>query len=211
MRESSVQRRIWASYLAAGMTRYAFAAKLGVAYSTVDAWDTESSMPRLGEIMAVCALLGVRLEQIVYGEDGQPLDGHGGAEAELDDGAVKALLAQIEASPAEVAALGEYLATPGARFQRVTRSLVEAFVSSHVSALHHHAPAAEALEQAIEQGIAARTLASAVQSGGKPLEAAQLRAIVSATNPSGPSKADLSVPVAPRKRKVTGKRKASRR
>lgn len=65
--ESSVNRRLWAAYLAKGYTRQSWSTLLGVSYTTVDNWDTETSTPGLDFLIKAAPLVGYSLDELCFG------------------------------------------------------------------------------------------------------------------------------------------------
>lgn len=67
LHEPTIQRRLWALRKAKGYSRSAWAAVLGVAYSTVDFWDNEQQTPRIDQVGRQAVLLGVTVDDLVFG------------------------------------------------------------------------------------------------------------------------------------------------
>jgi DNA-binding XRE family transcriptional regulator len=175
--ESSPQRRVWASYLKAGYTRFGIAKALGVSYSTVDAWDMERSMPTLKMMQDIAELLGVPIQYLLYGHSGAP-DGSVHASA-LGRDAVRALLNELGATPQQRHALAQHEESVEGRYQAFTREYVKAWLAAYDAARQDNATPAEASAAAIVPAITARAVAGAVAaSGGKSASRDEVRAAI---------------------------------
>lgn len=60
--------RLVEAYKKAGYNRHAFATALGVAYTTVIAWERESSTPEVRSVERISDLLGVPASWLLYGD-----------------------------------------------------------------------------------------------------------------------------------------------
>lgn len=170
--ETSVQRRIWASYRKRGFTRFSFAAELNVPYSTVDNWDNGKSLPSLPLLMRVSELLEVPINNLCYGHRGGPGDGR---EAELTQSAVKELLAELGATKEARAAYAAHETSDAGRYQERTRSYIIAWFGAYDAARKNKASHDEAAAEAVTQAMAARSLSGALASGGQRISREELR------------------------------------
>lgn len=173
--ETTVQRRIWASYLAAKYTRFSFAAALNVPYSTVDNWDKGTSIPSLPLLVRVAELLEVPIQHLIYGHRGGPGDGR---EVVLTQTAVMELLAEAGATKEARAAYAAHETSDAGRYQERTRSYIIAWLSAYEAARKNSASHDEAADEAVTQAVAARMISGAIASGGRTLQRDELRAVL---------------------------------
>jgi transcriptional regulator with XRE-family HTH domain len=171
--EPTIQRRVWASYRQAGMSRYAFAKKLGVAYSTVDNWDTGKAMPEVTTLLEIAKLLQVPIEKLLYGHEG--LAGPDGREPQLTEDGIRAVLSEVHATPAQRAALGEFRQSPAGLYQEWTRSFVLGFLGRYNSARAAGATAAEAAIEGLGGGMEARAVTAALSGDARPVSREKLQ------------------------------------
>jgi transcriptional regulator with XRE-family HTH domain len=124
--ESTPQRRLWAAYLRRGYTRAQFARAIECTYNTLDAWDTEQRVPDLAKFARAAALVGYTVDELLHGHNGPR-----GAQAALDDSAVRALLDRLRASDEACTALAEHRTSPRGLYARFTAGGVTAFVRTY--------------------------------------------------------------------------------
>jgi transcriptional regulator with XRE-family HTH domain len=142
-----------------------FAKALGVAYTTIDAWDLGQNLPRVDQLLQIAELLDVPIAALCYGYAGQP---NPDVEPELTDHQLKLLLNEREASHEARRDFAEHVATVG-RFQKITRGYLCAFLSAR-----------EAGSDAVVNAITARALTGAATSGGKPVSAGIIKQLMQA-------------------------------
>lgn len=200
--ETSIGRRVWASYLAKGYTRFSFARALGVSYSTVDAWDTDKSQPSLEMIICITKLLEVPVQNLLFGPTGVP---EGAAPAHgLSVEAIRALLAELGATPQQKAALAAHQDSAEGRFQIFTKEYVVAWLAAYDAAKGANATEAEARAAALTPAITARAVSGAVAAGAtRTASPAEVRAAVQRAQtppPRAPVKAAAAKKTARRKR-----------
>lgn len=199
-----MQRRIWASYARAGFSRFAFAKTLGVAYSTVDAWDTEQAMPRVEQLIEICELLQQPIAGICFGHAGQP---DGLAESEIGDVAIKTLLTEVRASQEARAALGRHLAEDG-RFQAITRSYVLEFLRAFDAS---GKALEDASKNAAKAALVGQALLGAATSGGAPITAGLVRSLIDRQHVLPMPSSTEEVPSKPRSPRPAKHRVATKR
>lgn len=207
--ETSIGRRVWASYLAAGYTRFGIAKALDVSYSTVDAWDMERSTPSLSVLMQLAELLDVPLQNLVYGHSGAP-EGSTRANA-LSRESVRALLNELGATPPQKAALAAHEDSPEGRYQTFTREYVVAWLGAYEAARRANASEDEASAAALAPAITARAVAGAVAAGGggKTASREDVRAAVQRAQAPAPAPKPIksrAKPTKPGKRATKPKR-----
>lgn len=144
-------RRLWACYLHRGYTRAAFARAMQTTWSVVQTWDegTRGSIS-LDKLILASQVLGYSLDELCHGK--QTLIGR---EPPLDHAGVMATLREIDASADARAAFARHLDSTEARFQELTRSYVQGWITGYA-----HGGAAGALVR----GVNERALANAVAS-----------------------------------------------
>jgi DNA-binding XRE family transcriptional regulator len=184
--ETSIQRRVWASYLQCGYTRFGLAKALGVSYSTVDAWDMERSMPTLSMMLDIAELLDVPLQHLVYGHSGAP-DGSAHANA-LGREALRALLNELGATTQQKAALAAHEDSVEGRYQTFTREYVTAWLAAYEAARQGNATSSEASAAALAPAITARAVAGAVANGAKTASRDDVSAAIQRAQAPRPAK-----------------------
>lgn len=154
---------MWAAYLSKGYKRFSFARALGVSYSTVDAWDTEKAQPSLEMLLYIVKVLEVPVQNLLFGHSGVP---EGSApEHGLTVDAIRALLVELGATPAQKAALAAHQDSAEGRFQVFTREYIVAWLAAYDAAKAAHATEAEARAAALAPAITARAVTGAVTAG----------------------------------------------
>lgn len=144
-------RRIWACYLHKGFTRASFARAMGTTWSVVQAWDLgKRNSISLEKLILAGRVLGYSLDELCHGK--QTLVGR---EPTLGHAAIMEALREIGASADARAAFARHLESAEGRYQELTRSYVQGWVSGYGSG-------GEAL--ALARGVNERALANAVAS-----------------------------------------------
>lgn len=133
--EPSPQRRLWAAYLRAGFTRAQFARLLEVQYHTLDAWDTESRMPDLVRFAKAAQLVGVSVDELLWGHGGMSAARGPVVESALSVDGVRALLDQLRATASQCAALAEHRESIRGQYARLTPTYVRTFVAAYAAAV----------------------------------------------------------------------------
>lgn len=170
--EPTPQRRLWALRIAKGLSRYRFAKLLDVSYSTVDQWDL-GAMPGVDHIAKAAHIFNVSTDDIIYGADGRK---QRGPDPALTDAEITQVLEELKVPPEPRSALGEYLNSPAARFQTISRLFVIGFVQTYTAARDAGASRSEALEDAPDGGFSMQARAQAASTGGRVVSTAELRA-----------------------------------
>jgi hypothetical protein len=134
--EPTLNRRLWAAYLAAGYDRAGFARAMDVGYNLAQAWDTGRSGINLQHLIHAAEIVGYTVDQLVYGKAGSAAQ----REAEvrsLDADGLRVLLDALHASGDACAALGELRASPQGQHQRYTPVFVRTFVITFSAWIAH--------------------------------------------------------------------------
>lgn len=162
--EPTPGRRLWAASIAAGYTtRTSFARAIGIRGNSLDRIDTDRAMPSLDVFSVACQLVGYSMDEIYFGRNPQR------KEHRLSPDEIIALLEELNAERPERAALKAHIDGPDGALQRVTRSYVTAFVSTHEEArLKKSRPPEECLQRAMIAADNARATSDAIAAGVKP-------------------------------------------
>jgi transcriptional regulator with XRE-family HTH domain len=161
--ETTIGRRLWASYMAKGYTRFAFAKTLGVSYSTVDAWDEGRSTPSLDMLLKAIEVLDVPVAGILYGHDGAP-KGSSLAQGLPREGRL-ALFNELGLSPALRAAFAAHEDSTEGRYQVFTRDYVIQWLAAYEASRANGAPEDEAKAEALKAATTARAVVGAIARG----------------------------------------------
>lgn len=163
--EPTLNRRVWAAYLAEGYTRASWARALGVGYNLVSNWDGGSTGMSLAHFVKLHTLLAHRFtaDQLLHGRRAMP------AEQSLSIDDVRRVLDEIRATPAQCRALGEHESSPAGRMQRYTRTYVARFVQSYEAAVDAGASHASAMARAASDAETEQATVDAADAGRRPL------------------------------------------
>lgn len=123
--EPSRHRRVWAAYLARGMTRRQFAQTLGTNYHTVNRWDAGAAVMSLEMLERAAPLLGYSMDELCFGKQGTPAPRVRHTTAALAESEIRMLLDHLRADAVTRAAFGEHVASPAGRYQAFTGAYVE--------------------------------------------------------------------------------------
>ena len=166
--EPTRHRRVWAAYLAAGMTRREFAQKLDTNYHTVNRWDAGAAVMSLEMLERAATLLGYSMDELSFGRKGAPAPHIQHTDAPLSEPEIRALMDRMRADPATRAAFGEHAVSPSGRYQSFTGSYVEAWCSAYA--------ATQDSTQALQAATNARAVTEAVSTGVGAVSTEALRA-----------------------------------
>lgn len=154
--EPTLNRRVWALYLARGYTRSSWSRAMGVSISIATRWDGGSVGMSVANLAYAAQTLGVTTDELIFGREGRPAADDGGA----DHGLVRLVLDRVDASPHTRAAFADHVATTG-RYQLITQAYVERWVSAYDAELDGGATPERAARLAFAEAINARAVVSA--------------------------------------------------
>lgn len=180
--EPTRHRRLWAAYLAAGLTRRQFAQLLDTNYHTVCRWDMGAAVMSLEMLERASKVVGYSMDELCFGRGDapeapppapQPVQQippvrQREPEVPLSDAKVRALMDKHDVPAATRAAFGTHAVSPEGRYQTFTASYVEAWCAAHAET----GDPVEALRAAVN----ARATGEAVAAGVAPVSAGALRA-----------------------------------
>jgi transcriptional regulator with XRE-family HTH domain len=163
--EPTRHRRVWAAYLAAGLTRREFAERLGTNYHTVNRWDAGAAVMSLDMLERAVSLRLVHysMDQLCFGRAAAPSLGTEPARARelpLAEADIRALFDAQRVDPATRAAFGEHAVSPAGRYQTFTASYVEAWCAAYAATRDE----TQALQAAVGQRAATEAVAAGVGS-----------------------------------------------
>lgn len=178
--EPTRHRRVWAAYLAAGLTRREFATRLGTNYHTVNRWDSGAAVMSLEMLERAVAqrLVHYSMDQLCFGRAGAPSERLAPApqrELPLSEADIRALFDAQRVDPATRAAFGEHAVSPSARYQTFTASYVEAWCAAY-AATHDETAALHA-------AVNLRASTESVAAGVGSVSTEQLRAALVRSKP----------------------------
>jgi transcriptional regulator with XRE-family HTH domain len=188
MSEATRHRRLWAAYLAAGLTRRDFAAKLGTNYHTVNRWDAGAAAISLDMLERASLLVGYSMDELCFGRRGtasaviEPVTAvapmlptppptrpeRRAKPKPLTEAEIRALFDAQGVDAATRAAFGEHAASPAGRYQTFTQAYVEAWCAAYAYACDP--------QQALQAAVNARAVTEAVSAGVAPVSAERLSA-----------------------------------
>jgi transcriptional regulator with XRE-family HTH domain len=169
--EPTRHRRLWAAYLAAGLTRREFANKLGTNYHTVNRWDSGVAVISLDMLEKAVVLVRYSMDEICFGRAGAPSAQRQHApvpEVPLSEADIRALMDAQRVDATTRAAFGEHAVSPVGRFQSFTPAYVEAWCAAYAATRDE--------SQALQAAANARATTEAVVAGVGSVSTEQLRA-----------------------------------
>lgn len=135
--EPTRNRRIWAAYLAAGLTRRQFASALGTNYHTVCRWDAGVASMSLDMLERAAPLLQHSIDELIFGRRGvpapQPMAAAAARETPLTETEIRALLDRQRVDAVVRAAFGEHSVSPAGRYQTFSAAYVEAWCAAYAA------------------------------------------------------------------------------
>lgn len=172
--EPTRHRRVWAAYLARGMTRREFAQKIGTNYHTVNRWDAGAAVMSLEMLERCVPLLGYSMDELSFGRKGAPARIQH-TEAPLSEAQIRRLLDQLDIDPVTRAAFGEHAVSPAGRYQTFTGAYVEGWCSTYAATSDE--------VQALQAATNTRAIAEVVSAGGRTVSAEALRKALKGSKP----------------------------
>lgn len=205
--EATPQRRLWGAYLRAGFTRADFARAVGVAYHTLDAWDTEAAMPDMLRFARAAELVGYTTDELIFGHGGMHAQ-RGVAEPVLTVESIRALLGQMSATPEQAQALAEHRASTRGEFSRFTQSFVRTFINHYALMRSSGFDHGEAKLRAMDAAENAQAAVDAHLRGVKPITDGGAAFAERVQRRLNPARASSSTPVRKKKRAAKPKRRS---
>lgn len=166
--EPTRHRRIWAAYLAAGLTRRQFAQAIGTNYHTVCRWDAGVAAMSLDMLERAAPLVSYSMDELCFGRRGVPAHPAPASDAQLTESEIRALLDRLRVDASTRAAFGEHTVSPAGRYQSFTAAYVEAWCSAYAALRDEN--------QALQAGVNARAVTDAVAAGVSAVTPDALRA-----------------------------------
>jgi transcriptional regulator with XRE-family HTH domain len=166
--EPTRHRRLWAAYLAAGLTRREFAERLGTNYHTVNRWDAGAATISLDMLERASALVRFTMDELCFGRRSAPPPPPPRHETALTEAEIRALFNAQRVDAATRAAFGEHAASPAGRYQAFTHAYVEAWTAAYAQTRDE--------AQALEAAVSARGVTEVVASGLSAVSPEALRA-----------------------------------
>lgn len=172
--EPTLNRRLWAAYLALGWTRADFARRMEVGYNLATGWDHGTHGISLAHLIKASELVGYTLDELVFGVSSERRKS--GGEASLNRDQLVALLDELRANADQCRAISEHLESSSGRLQRCTRTYVSTFVSAYADARRANKSHVDAKRAAATLAGEARDRVDALDAGRRPLDPDVLRA-----------------------------------